>query len=120
MLDTIPPEVLGLVAYHLSIESLQPPTKLLLASKHFNECLSPKSNPNLYARIFRESFDTSAASRRSTTELTARGLTDELEKRVRALGRLRELLESGRVGEVKDEDLWVIYILLVEHGMWFV
>jgi hypothetical protein len=52
--------------------------------------------------------------------LTARGLTDELEKRVRALGRLRELLENGRVGEVKDEDLWVIYILLVEHGMWFV
>ena len=117
MLETIPPEVLGLVAYHLSIESLQPPTSILQASKRLDDTLSPRSNPNLYARIFKDSFDTSAATRRCTSELTARKLTDELELRTRALARLRRRVKDGNVGGVDDRDLWVIYILLIEHGM---
>jgi hypothetical protein len=117
MLDTIPPEILSLVGYHLSIDTLHPPTSVLSASKYLNECLSPRSNPNLYARIYRNTFDTSAALRRSTDDLTARRLTDELEHRVRALGRLKRRLKDGEVGEVEERDLWVIYILLIEHGM---
>jgi hypothetical protein len=119
MLESIPPEVLGLVAYHLSIESLQPPTNILQASKQLHDTLSPRSNPNLYARIFKATFDTSAATRRCTSDLTARKLTDELELRTRALGRLKRRVRNGNVGGVEDRDLWVIYILLIEHGTYF-
>lgn len=116
MLDSIPVEVLTLVGYHLSIENLQPPTSLLLASKHFNDSLSPRSNKDLYSRVYRYAFDTSAGVRRSTSEITAEKLTHELETRVRALRRLESALKTGTVGEVEDRDLWVLYILLVEHG----
>jgi hypothetical protein len=116
MLDTIPPEVIGLIAYHVSVETLQPPTSILQSSKQLNETLSPKSNPNLYARIFKDSFDTSAATRRCTSPLTAKKLTDELELRTRALGRLKRRVKDGKVGGVEERDLWVIYILLIEHG----
>jgi hypothetical protein len=119
MLDSIPVEVLTLVGYHLAIESLQPPTSLLLASKHFNDSLSPRSNKDLYSRVYRYAFDTSAAVRRSSAEITADKLTQELETRVRALRRLELALKTGTVGEVQDRDLWVLYILLVEHGMSF-
>lgn len=117
MLESIPPEILSIVGYHLSIDTLQPPTSVLLSSKYLNECLSPRSNPNLYARIYRDSFDTSAAVRRCTDDLTARKLTAELEQRTRALERLKRRLRDGKVGEVEESDLWVIYILLIEHGM---
>jgi hypothetical protein len=116
MLDTIPPEVLGLIAYHISIETLQPPTSILQSSKQLNDTLSPQSNPNLYARIFKDSFDTSAATRRCTSPMTAKKLTDELELRARALGRLKRRVKDGKVGGVEERDLWVIYILLIEHG----
>jgi len=119
MLDSIPPEILSIVGYHLSIDSLQPPTSVLSSSKYLNECLSPRSNPNLYARIYRDSFDTSAAVRRCVDDLTARRLTAELEHRTRALGRLKRRLRDGKVGEVEESELWVIYILLIEHGMSF-
>lgn len=119
MLESIPPEILGLIAYHLTIESLQPPTQLLQASKQLNETLSPKSNPNLYAKIFKDSFDTSAATRRCSSPLTAEKLTDELELRTRALGRLKKRVKDGKVGGVEERDLWVIYILLIEHGTSF-
>jgi len=119
MLESIPPEILSIVGYHLSIDSLQPPTSVLSSSKYLNECLSPRSNPNLYAKIYRDSFDTSAAVRRCTDDLTARRLTAELEHRTRALGRLKRRLRHGEVGEVEESDLWVIYILLIEHGMSF-
>jgi hypothetical protein len=116
MLETIPPEVLGLISYHVSIETLQPPTALLQSSKQLHDALSPRSNPNLYAKVFRDSFDTSAATRRCSSPLTARKLTKELERRTRALGRLKRSLRDGKVGKVVEGDLWVIYILLVEHG----
>jgi hypothetical protein len=116
MLDTIPPEVIGLIAYHISIDTLQPPTSILQSSKQLNDTLSPRSNPNLYARIFKDSFDTSAADRRCTSPLTAKKLTDELELRTRALGRLKRRVKDGKVGGVEERDLWVIYILLIEHG----
>jgi hypothetical protein len=119
MLDTIPPEVLGLIAYHISIDTLQPPTSILQSSKQLNDTLSPKSNPNLYARIFKDTFDTSAADRRCTSPLTAKKLTDELELRTRALGRLKRRVKDGKVGGVEESDLWVIYILLIEHGTSF-
>ena len=119
MLDTIPPEVIGLIAYHVSVETLQPPTSILQSSKQLNETLSPRSNPNLYARIFKDTFDTSAATRRCSSPLTAKKLTDELELRTRALGRLTRRVKDGKVGGVEERDLWVIYILLIEHGTSF-
>jgi hypothetical protein len=119
MLETIPPEVLGLIAYHISIDTLQPPTSILQSSKQLNDTLSPRSNPNFYARIFKDTFDTSAATRRCTSPLTARKLTDELELRTRALGRLKRRVKDGKVGGVQERDLWVIYILLIEHGTSF-
>lgn len=112
MLDTIPPEILAHIAYHISSASLRPPVNLLLTSRHFEQCLSPSSNPNLYARIFRENFDISAASRRLGSEPTSEQLAAELERRVGALSRLK----VREIGDVDEEDYWALYLMVVEHG----
>lgn len=116
MLDTVPSEVLTQIAYHLSLPTLQPPLSLLLTSKSIHAALSSENNPNLYARIFRSSFDTAAAERRVGGEIHAGNLARELQLRVKALGRLRRVLERKDVSSIRERDLWVVFVLLVEHG----
>lgn len=116
MLDTIPPEVLSHIALHLLLPTCAPPTNLLQTSKTIHNTLSPSTNPRLYSRVYRACFDTSAAERR-LGDLKATDLTAELGRRVKALSRLTRQVESKNVSKVKDEDLWVIYIMLIENGM---
>lgn len=120
MLDSVPPEILTNIAHHLCAETHCPPTALLLTCKHFNQHLSPSENPNFYAELFRDTFDTSAATRRlrlstssSQLQLDSVSLTKELEHRLRALDRLSHLA----IAQLEDEDFWVLYILLTEHGL---
>lgn len=122
MLETIPAEILAQIGYHLSSENLQPPVSLLCTSRHLNQHLSPATNPNLYARVFKDRFDTSCIHRRLETSISndgskrrqfdGEGLSKELECRVRALGRLG----TTPAREVEDRDTWVLYLLVIEHG----
>ena len=43
-------------------------------------------------------------------------LASELVRRVKALRRLSQQVRAEDVTHVMDEDLWVIYIMLVENG----
>jgi hypothetical protein len=98
------------------------PTNLLRTSRLVNSIISPTANPELYARIFRANFDTAAVFRRlgdgpSTRKIRAREMTAELKRRVRALSRLRDMMDKKEVQRVGEEEMWVIYVMLVENGM---
>jgi len=158
MLDTLPPEVLSHITYHLVLESCAPPTALLATCNAVYGAVGPETNPNLYAQVFRATYDTAAAARRlelgsgkwnaeededdllgESTPLSLtpyspspmsvsgantpasvarpprpralrpRQLTAELRNRTRALTRLRS-------GDIRAEDLWVVYLMLIENG----
>lgn len=49
-------------------------------------------------------------------DLNAVDLTAELGKRVRALARLSRQIRMRDVKSVRDDDLWVIYVMLIENG----
>jgi hypothetical protein len=115
MLDTIPAEVLAHIALHLTLPTCEPPANLLQTNKTILNILSPQSNPRLYARVYRARFDTAAAERR-LGDLNAVDLTAELGKRVRALARLSRQIRMRDVKSVRDDDLWVIYVMLIENG----
>ena len=115
MLDVIPPEILSHIALHLTLPTCAAPANLLQTSKSIHNAISTKNNPRLYARVYRASFDTAAAERR-LGEISAVGLTEELGRRVRALTRLTKQVAIGDVTGVRDEDLWVIFIMLLENG----
>lgn len=137
MLSELPEEVLSLVAFHLCQPPTRPlpgpvlgdasrwiasPTNLLRTSRLINSVISPTANPELYARIFRANFDTAAVFRRlgdgpSTRKIRAREMTAELKRRVRALSRLREMMDRKEVQRIGEEEMWVIYVMLVENGM---
>ncbi|KAI9635571.1 uncharacterized protein MKK02DRAFT_44260 [Dioszegia hungarica] len=135
MLSELPEEVLSLVAFHLCQPPTRPlpgpvlgdasrwiasPTNLLRTSRLINSVISPTANPELYARIFRANFDTAAVFRRlgdgpSTRKIRAREMTAELKRRVRALSRLREMMDRKEVQRIGEEEMWVIYVMLVEN-----
>ncbi|EIW68667.1 hypothetical protein TREMEDRAFT_32015 [Tremella mesenterica DSM 1558] len=116
MLDLIPSEILSLIAFHLSLESLSPPISLLCTSKPLYTALSPRTNPRLYSRLFRLSFDTSAPTRRlGRRTLTAGDLASELKNRVKVLNRLNKRVTNGDVTQVSDEELWTVYIMMIEN-----
>ena len=115
MLDSIPPDVLGHIALHLTLPTCEPPVNLLRTSKAIHNTLSPSANPRLYARVYRARFDTAAAERR-LGGLNASALTDEFYRRVRALNRLSRQVTMKDVTGVQDDDLWVIYVMLLENG----
>jgi hypothetical protein len=64
MLSTLPPELLSQVAFWLVLETCAPPVPLLCASQALYTALSPASNPNLYASVFRAHYDVDAPTRR--------------------------------------------------------
>ncbi|RSH90140.1 hypothetical protein EHS25_001474 [Saitozyma podzolica] len=114
MLDIVPPEVLSRIALHVSAETSLPPVNLLLTSHAIHSSLCASNNPNLYASIFRSSFDVSAAQRR-VGSLNAVDLTRELRRRMGALARLGWMVRTGDVRGVGDDQLWVIYVMLIEN-----
>lgn len=135
MLNTIPPELVSHIALQLAKETLRPPVSLLQSCKAMHTACSPQTNPRLYANVFEASFDLEAAERRLTNSgsgsgskhrqredntirdvVTAAAITTELRRRVMALDRLRAMCAAEDVSEVRNEDLWVIYIMLIENG----
>lgn len=46
------------------------------------------------------------------------GLTKELERRMRALRRLEGMVMRNDVRVLDEEDVWVVYVMLVENGAW--
>jgi len=115
MLDTVPPEILANIAYHISLPALSPPVPLLQSCKSIHDALTPATNHRLYGALFRATFDVAAAERRLGS-LNAGDITQELRRRVQALGRVRRMVESGDVLSVRTDDLWVIYVMLIENG----
>jgi len=115
MLDTIPAEILANIAYHVSCPALSPPVPLLQSCKSIHDALSPTSNSRLYGSLFRYAFDTKAAERR-LGDIHAGAITQELERRVKALHRIRQMVKRGDVLGVKADDLWVVYVMLIENG----
>ncbi|WVR04294.1 hypothetical protein IAU60_001294 [Kwoniella sp. DSM 27419] len=158
MLDQIPPEIISQIALHVSLSSPSftaiPPINLLLASRSIHDAISPKSNPRLYGRLFRATFDSAAVERRmrqassggtihhpvssyvigagsssrtgskrrpkkrarvEEDKLTARQLAKELQRRVECLSRLKGMKERRDVSELTDDDLWIIYFMLIEN-----
>lgn len=177
MLNTIPPEILTRIGYHLlvppatssssSIVASSPPLHLLLTCKAVHDTLSSEYNPYLYADVFRAVFDTAAAERRlgvyagkpkkrgsgsdgkgkgkgkgrgkgkkgeevttsvaaaaaeeeeqGKPEIYAVNLAKELKHRVKALNKLRSAVEVGDVRGIREKELWVVYVMLLEHGEW--
>ena len=115
MLDTIPPEILSLIAFHLTLPTLVPPVSLLQTCKPIHEAIAPSSNPRLYARVFRAKFDVAATERR-LGELHAADLTAELRVRIKVLYRIRKMVKEKDARTATAEDLWMIFILLIENG----
>lgn len=136
---SLPPEILSNVAFHCCLETLRPPIGLLLTCKHLHATLAPADNPDLYARIFRSAFDSAAAERRSailegplvirrrdeaandgsedgSKRIKAAALAAELKRRSIALRRVARMVRQGDVSDLTAEDLWVIYLMLIENG----
>jgi len=105
---------------------------LLLTSKHLSHQLSFTENPRLYSEIFQAKFDTSAIGRRERERsvihdpghnegkvlpgVNAKGMAGELKRRCVALKRLRRAVRDKEVGVVQEEDVWTIYLMLLENG----
>lgn len=88
---------------------------LVLTCKSLNNAISRTSSPHLYARIFRQQFDSAALVRRfPSEERTAQHLSEELVRRWETLGRVRRL---ERV-QTAEPDLWVLYLMCIENGAW--
>lgn len=115
MLTTVPPEILANIAFHLALPTLSPPVPLLQTCKAIYQTLSPSNNPRLYGRIFRTAFDYEAAERR-IGDIHAGDVTQELQRRVQTLRRLKAMTRRGEVEGAQAMDLWIIYIMLIENG----
>ncbi len=123
---SVPTEIISTIAFHLSLSPtlIGPPSSLipfLLSCKRINSALSFKNNPRLYAELFEVSFDLKAGKRRYKEEnqegrMKARGLAEEFKKRCEGLKRLRKLVEKKNVEELREEDAWMLYMMLIENG----
>ena len=117
MLAEVPSEILSHIAYHLCSSDLSPPVNLLQTCRTIYESICPRSNPRLYSKLFKEAFDIGAVERRlEGDELHALHISLELERRVKCLNRLKKMITRGNVIDVTMDDLWVIYIMLIENG----
>ena len=115
MLDKVPPEVLALIAYHSTLPTLLPPSTLIATTRSIRDSISPSSNPRLYVKIFKAAFDTAAVERR-LGEVTAAQYAQELKRRVAALYRLSGMVTRRDLAGIQDDDLWAIYLMLIENG----
>jgi hypothetical protein len=125
-----------------------PLVPLLATSKHIAALLAFDANPQLYARIFAEKFDTAAIRRRTSAaarlveddgsgaeekdgiatgggseeekmvsgSVTDSALAAELRTRCMMMKRFRMAMRSGQVSWVRPEDLFVVYLMLLENG----
>jgi hypothetical protein len=97
-----------------------PPTdiaSLLCVSKSIYVAISMENNPSLYAQVFSIKFDDRAAVRRlGETCKYARIKAKELAKRFRSLKRFKFMgCRQFYVAPTARDDLWVAYLLFLEH-----
>jgi hypothetical protein len=103
---------------------------LLQSCSTIHSALVPSNNPRLYAKLFRNAFDTKAAKRRCAEAggaagegvTHAKGLTAELERRVRVMRSLKGRVGRNDVRGMGTEEGWVIYLMMVENGTsgWYI
>ncbi|KAL4077748.1 hypothetical protein J3A83DRAFT_4087354 [Scleroderma citrinum] len=115
-LETIPLDVLVHIASFTvepaPLTRLGPLLQLLLSSRTLYHLLSIRTCPQLYAHIFRVSFDLQGYHRRTGQHaMTSSCLATELQRRRQVLRRirLRQMIEQHILA-----DLWVIYLMLLE------
>lgn len=108
-----------------------PPTNLLnmmLTCKRMYQQLNPDTNTGLYAKVFRDKFDTDAIARRFGHDaISSRSLTAELKRRCTILKRIRAATHKGtlKIREESspedfdaemEENLWLAFMMLMENG----
>ncbi|ESK93284.1 hypothetical protein Moror_14547 [Moniliophthora roreri MCA 2997] len=123
ILESIPPEILEQIAYHVAVDSfLGPPSNiisLLSISRRMYSCLSPSSNTCLYAKIFSHKFDLLAAMRRIGSErLSTAVLTQELRRRCVLLKRIRSRMDACTDEQhiIRDDD--TLHDILIHAYLW--
>lgn len=136
MLASLPSEILESIAYELILDDHTPPVSLLCTCRSIYDAVSPETNPNVYAHVFKDLYDVAAAERR-LGPLTSANLVAELRTRYGALGRWSErfALSSKTLGQTdskardvaKDDplgkqtaralDSWVVFLMLIENGV---
>lgn len=124
------PEIIQRIAFNLATQNPTGPPSgllpLLTASPYLYAALNINDNPTLYADIFKHTFDTSAIRRRfPASNLTARALAVELQRRWISLKRLRamsnpihgawfEKKRNNVFESIVKEDLMTAFLMLVE------
>ena len=119
-LEDIPTEILSRIALHLSLAagSQSPPytlTPLLLTSNTIHGRLCLSNNSGLYAKIFASKFDTRAILRRNR-QVNTLGIARELQRRREALKDLRLAVVARDIERLTEQDLWTIYMMIIENG----
>ena len=115
LLASLPPEILSHIAFHLCLPDLAPPVPLLQTCRTIYNAIAPENDSRLYARIFRAAFDTAAPERR-IGQLNAAHMCAELKLRSRSLRKIHRLIQAQNVSSLGLQDLWVLYLLLIENG----
>jgi hypothetical protein len=123
-LETCPIEVLeAIILATVSKNEPGPPTdiaSLLRVSKAIYGAISIENNPALYQQIFAIKFDTRAAVRRlGETCKYSRNRAKELANRFRSLKRFKFMgCRQFCVAPTARHDLWVAYLLFLEHDQY--
>lgn len=108
--DTTPPSVCP-----------APLVPLLSASRTIHNTLTFSANPHLYARVFEDKFDTAAVRRRlGPDEVHDGALASELRTRCVAMRHLKEAVARGDVTRFQEQDIYTVYLMLLENGQSFV
>jgi hypothetical protein len=123
-LDTISPEILEYIAFLVGTKPLLgPPSSLfslICTNRWIHSCLSPVSNPYLYARIFLAKFDYGHVFRRLCPEDNRSVvLSNELQQRCVYLKRIRARTDSVFTSEhphsISGTVLWTAYLMMLEN-----
>lgn len=113
LLESVPDNVLQLIAFFhfISTEGPPPVFQLLSTNRAIYEILSTDACPELYARVYLFKFDLGSPQRLRSSWLTDECLATELVHRFQVLRRfsLRQLSE-----ECIRSDLWTAYMMILE------
>ena len=94
-----------------------PLVPLLHTSRSIHAALTLRANPSLYARIFEHKYDVAAVRRRLPGDQVHDGaLASELRQRCVAMRHLREAVAQGDVARFEEQDVYTVYLMLIENG----
>lgn len=117
---SMPPEILEHIAFLLAqMSPFDPPTDTIaLAScnKALSCTLLPANNHRLWAKLFRARFDHQAITRRFGRQ-NAAVWKEAFVDRTQAMTRLRRF--DQQPDKVTVSELWLVYLMILEHGGFF-